>query len=206
MKNIKHLFTNIALLLMSLSAYSQYSNDTYTVGITGAPSITLDYMRRPGELETHSFDFDNNLGTYYPDDDGVIRLKLPRGYYQYVVNWRSHDPQNGSFYVSNRNVFFKIEMLPPFCNIDTDKAYKKAHRLLYNKQKKEARELFYSAAMAGNVNAMFDYARMCWNGMGGSKNKNHAYHFINEALKHGHPSAAYYLENFKNKHTWKWYL
>lgn len=203
---MKQLIVISVLLLSSLSSYAQYNDETYTVNITGAPSITLDYMRNPGDMDTHSFDQDNNLGTYYPNDDGVISIELSKGYYQYLVNWNSHGPQNGSFYIKDRNVYFEIRMLPPYCNIDTKKTIEKAYRCLSNKKKKEARELFYIAAEAGNADAMFDYARICWNGIGGGKNKNHAYHYINEALKHGHPLAATYIEHFKDKYVWKWYL
>ena len=31
------------------ASYAQYSDDTYTVNITGAPCIMLDYVYRPGE-------------------------------------------------------------------------------------------------------------------------------------------------------------
>lgn len=204
---MKQLITITALLLSTLSSYAQYGDETYTVNITGAPSITLDYMRNPGEMETHSLDQDNNLGTFYPDTDGVIRIELSKGHYQYFVNWKSGNVQNGSFYISNRNVYFEIRYNPPVFNIDTPKTYSNAYRSLISyKKKKEARELFYIAAEAGHVDAMFDYARMCWNGIGGKKNKNHAYHYINEALEHGHPLAAYYLEHFKDKYVWKWYL
>ncbi len=204
---MKQLIAISVLLLSSLSSYAQYNDETYTVNITGAPSITLDYMRNPGDIESHSFNHEQNLGTYYPGDDGVIHIELSKGHYQYLVNWNSGNVQNGSFYISNRNVYFEVRYFPPVFNIDTPTTYSNAYRSLISyKKKKEARELFYIAAEAGHVDAMFDYARICWNGIGGKKDKNHAYHYINEALKHGHPLAATYIEHFKDKYVWKWYL
>ena len=78
---MKRLIIISLLLLSSLSLYAQYGGETYTVNITGAPSITLDYMRNPGEMEAHSLDQDNNLGTFYPDTDGVIRIELSKGHF-----------------------------------------------------------------------------------------------------------------------------
>lgn len=204
---MKQLFTIVVLLLTTITTHGQYSDDTYTVNITGVSSIVLlgqDYQNTSlFDQEANPFNYASNMGTYYPDTDGVIRIELKKGYYEYITGKQG---LNGSFYISNRNVYFDIMELPPLCGINTRKVIFDAYRCLSNKEKKKARELFQIAADAGNVKAMFDYSRMCYNGMGGGKNKNHAYHYMNEALKHGHHFAAEMLENFNNKRFWKWYL
>lgn len=202
-----NLFLTFVLLMGAMSLYAQYSDDTYTVNITGVSSIVLlgpDYQdTNMFDQESNPFNYANNMGTYYPDTDGVIRIELKRGYYEYITRKQG---MNGSFYISDRNVYFDILELHPLFGINTRKVIFDAYHCLTHKEKKKARELFQVAADAGNVNAMFYYSRMCYNGMGGGKNKNHAYHYMNEALKHGHPVAAYMLENFDDKRTWKWYL
>ena len=156
MKRI-NLILAFILLLGVMTSYAQYSDDNYTVNITGVPYIILDYVYNPGENSDHSFDMDNNLGTYYPGDDGVISIPLKRGHYQYMAVWDDRKMLNGSFYI---------------------------------------------AAEAGDADGMYAYAHMCYNGMGGSKNKNHAYVYMKMALEHGHPYAADKLEHFKNKYQW----
>lgn len=196
------LILTIALLLGAMSLYAQYNGDTYTVNITGAPCIMLDYVYRPGENTDHSFDMDNNLGTYYPDDDGIIRIPLKRGQYQYLVMWENSKPLNGSFYINSRNIYFKIRYLPPYFGVDCRKALDKGYQYFNERKKKEARNMFYIAAEAGDADGMYAYAHMCYNGMGGGKNKNHAYVYMKMALEHGHPYAADKLEHFKNKYQW----
>lgn len=205
MKYTKQVLT-LVLLIGVASSYAQYNNYTYTVNITGVSCITLlgpDYQEtNPYDQETTPFNYENNLGKYYPDSDGVIHIELKRGYYEYVTG---RNGMNGSFYITTRNVYFEILELDPLCGIDSRKLLYEAHRCLSNKQRKKARELFQIAADAGNVKAMFEYSRMCKNGIGGSKNKNHAYHYMNEALKHGHSMASYMLENFDDKRLWMGY-
>lgn len=201
MKQARILLT-IVLLMGAMSSYAQNTNDTYTVNITGAPCIMLDYVYRPGENSDHSFDMDNNLGTYYPDNDGVIRIPLERGFYQYLVIWKSGKPLNGSFYISNRNVYFEIRYLPPYFGVDSRKALDLGYQYFNEKKKKEARNMFFIAAEAGDADGMYAYAHMCYNGMGGKKNKNHAYVYMKMALEHGHPDAADKLEYFNNKYQW----
>lgn len=198
------LLLTIALLIGEMSLSAQNSDDKYTANITGASVLVLDYMLRPGDNDTHPFDRENNLGVFYPDEDGVIRIELSNGYYQYLAKRKGRQPENGSFYISNRNVYFEIRMLPPFCGLDTRKIVNDAYYLLHNKKKKEARELLYTASEGGNVEAMYGYARLCYNGIGGKKNKNHAYHHMKRALERGHPYAGELLENFKDKRLWKW--
>lgn len=185
------------LLSCVITAHAQYSNDTYTVNISGAPCVILDYDHR-------TFDFDNNLGTYYPDDDGVIHINLEKGDYQYMALWKGHEsePLNGTFRIQSRNVYFKINYFPPLFGIDTVKLVEEAVGLYLHKEKKKARRLFQSAADAGNVTAMMYYAKMCRTGQGGSTNKNHAYHYINEAVEHGDTYASYLLDNFNDKRLW----
>lgn len=192
------------LLLTAIVTWGQNNDRTYTVNITGPTELILDYMLRPGDNSTHSFDLENNLGVYYPDKDGIIRIELPNGYYQYLATSGNSQPENGSFYISNRNVYFEVHPFPPFCGLDTQKIVYDAYNLLYHKKKKEARALLYTASEAGNVEAMYGYARLCYNGIGGRKNKNHAYHHMKKALEHGHPYAGRFLENFKDKRLWKW--
>ncbi|MBQ8064715.1 MAG: sel1 repeat family protein [Prevotella sp.] len=193
----------VVLLLSAILTWGQSNDKIYSANITGASVLVLDYMVKPGENDTHPFDRENNLGVFYPDDDGVIRIELPNGYYQYLAKRKGRQPENGSFYISNRSVSFELRMLPPFCGIDTRKMVNDAYYLLHNKKKKEARELLYTASEGGNVEAMYGYARMCYNGIGGSKNKNHAYHHMKRALERGHPHAGELLENFKDKSLWK---
>lgn len=199
MKQVK-LFLTFVLLMGAISLYAQFNNDTYTVNITGAPCIMLDYVYRGNS--DHSFDMDNNLGTYYPDDDGVIRISLKRGFYQYLVIWKNGKPLNGSFYIGSRNVYFEIRYLPPYFGLDSRKALDLGYKYFNEKKKKEARSMFYAAAEAGDADGMYAYAHMCWNGMGGKKNKNHAYVYMKMALEHGHPVAAKKLDHFKEKYQW----
>lgn len=199
---MKHsrLFLVILLLSSVLTAFAQYNNDTYTVNISGASCVILGYDHR-------SFDFDNNLGTYYPDDDGVIRVNLSKGHYQYMAIWKGneHEPLNGTFKISTRNVYFTIDYFPPLFGIDTVKLVEEAVKLYVHNQKKKARGLFQTAADAGNVAAMVYYAKMCRTGQGGSTNKNHAYHYINKAIEHGDTYASYLLDNFNDKRLWNDY-
>lgn len=197
MKQIK-LFCTFIFLLSVMSTHAQYNDGTYTVNISGASCIMLDNDYR-------SFNFDNNLGTYYADDDGVIRINLPKGHYQYMALWKGHEhePLNGTFHISTRNVYFAIDYFPPLFGIDSVKLVEEAIRLYQHKEKKKARGLFQSAADAGNVSAMMYYAKMCRTGQGGSTNKNHAYHYINKAIEHGDTYASYLLENFNDKRLWK---
>ena len=207
MRKQRSFFIIIVLLLTSLSAHAQYGNDTYTLNITGVSSITLlgpEYQNtNPYDKDTNPFNYENDMGTYYPDADGVIRIELKRGYYEYITD---NSGMNGSFYINTRNIYFDIYDLPTLYGVDSRKKYIEAYRCLTHKEKKRARELFQVAADAGNVKAMHAYARMCYNGMGGGKNKNHAYHYMVEAQKHGDPLASYLLENFKDNRAWKWYL
>jgi len=204
---MKNFLSIVVLLLSTVTAQGQYGNNTYTVNITGGSSITLfypsDYHASRISSEAGPFDGVNIMGTYYPDTDGVIRIELTKGYYEYITEKQG---MNGSFTISRRNVYFDIFDLPPLHGIDTGKLLFQAYRCLSDKQTKKARQLFQTAADAGNVKAMFAYARMCYNGMGGRKNKNHAYHYIMEAQKHGDSMASYLLENFNDKRSWKWYL
>ncbi len=204
---MKTLISIIVLLLSTITAQGQYANNTYTVNIPGVSSIILfypsDYDASRSSSEAGPFDGANIMGTYYSDIDGVIRIELTKGYYEYITE---KNGMNGSFLISDRNVYFNILELPPLFSIDTGKVLSQAYQYLSNKQKKRARELFQIAADAGNVKAMFTYARMCYNGMGGGKNKNNAYHCIVEAQKHGDSIASYFLENFKDKRIWKWHL
>lgn len=201
MKRI-NLFLAFILLLGVMTSYAQYSDDNYTVNITGVPYIILDYVYNPGENSDHSFDMDNNLGTYYPGDDGVISIPLKRGHYQYMAVWDGRKMLNGSFYIDRRNVYFKVRYFPPYFGIDSRKALDKGYQYFNDKKKKDARKMFYIAAEAGDADGMYAYAHMCYNGMGGSKNKNHAYVYMKMALEHGHPYATDKLEHFKNKYQW----
>lgn len=193
-------FLVILLFVCVLSTYAQYNSETYTVNISGVSCIILGNDHR-------SFDFNNNLGTYYADDDGVIRVNLPKGHYQYMALWKGHEhePLNGTFHISTRNVSFKIDYFPPLFGIDTVKLVEEAVRLYQHNEKKKARGLFQSAADAGNVTAMMFYAKMCRTGQGGSTNKNHAYHYINKAIEHGDTYASYLLDNFNDKRLWNDY-
>lgn len=199
MKQVK-LFLTFVLLMGAISLYAQFNDDTYTVNITGAPCIMLDNVYRGNS--DHSFDMDNNLGTYYPDDDGVIRVSLKKGFYQYLVLWNGEKPQNGTFYITNRNVYFDIRYFPPYFGVDTRKTLDKGYMYFNSKKKKDARKLFYITAESGDADGMYAYAHMCYNGMGGKKNKYHAKLYMQKALEHGHPYAADKLEHFKEKYQW----
>lgn len=202
MNTIKNMLS-ILLMCNIVFLYAQDHN-YHTAHISGAKCIIVDYYIDPyNSLRNKRFDFDNNLGTYYLGDDGVIHIELPDGYYQYMAVWENHEPQHGSFHLFNRDIYFEINLLPPFCGLDTEKMVSKACSLAYEGHLKEARALFYDAANSGNVEAMFHYSTMCRIGEGGKTDKNHALHWMKRALERGHPYASHFLQNFDDKKFWK---
>jgi hypothetical protein len=136
MKYTKQVLT-LVLLIGVASSYAQYNNDTYTVNITGVSCITLlgpDYQETyPYGQETTPFNYENNLGKYYPDNDGAIHIELKRGYYEYVTG---RNGMNGSFYITTRNVYFNILELDHLCGIDSRKLLYEAHRCLSNNKER----------------------------------------------------------------------
>lgn len=126
--------------------------------------------------------------------DGTISLALPPGYYHYLATSPGKKSQNGSFFIhsrkANMDTNFEVRLITPdpgcSCNAyDSEKLVYKGYDLLYEKEKKKARKVFYVAAMEGNATAMWKYAQMCEEGIGGKKNKNHATYWYRQAASHG---------------------
>jgi len=190
---MKKIFVFTMLLLSIIKVQGQL----YTVSMIGAFCVTL-YENRM------YFNDDNILGTYYQDENGIIRINLGPGCYQYIATERGTTKgMNGSFYV-NRNIDIEIHMIPELYGIETERCNYKAYQLLQDGKKKKARELYLVSAQAGNVSAMFNLARMLYNGMGGRKDKAQAYYWMTEAMKRGNTNANRMLEKFEDKYFWKW--
>ena len=195
--NMKRILLLAFTFLSTIIAQGQYKED-YTVNITGVPCVVL--------FEDGIFvDYDNDHGTFYPDDDGVIRISLPPGRYQYIAKQLNMTQgMNGSSQIFKNDIAFEIQMIPHLYGIETEKCNFKAYQLMKEGKKKKARELNLVAAQAGNVTAMFDYARMCYNGIGGKNDKGQAYYWMTEAQKRGNTHAARLIEHFDDKSFWKW--
>lgn len=190
--------------IMNVSA--QNSDNFYIVNITGAESILLN------KVDYNSFDYgiDHSFvyGTVYPNQNGVISLNLPRGQYEYIAEAHEMRSQHGTFYVSNRNINFDVvfrQVATAQQELQsTRQMVRDADKCIDNKKYKQARELYFMAALDGNADAMYCLAFMLKNGVGGGKDKRQAVFWLQQALAHGHYAAQDRLEYFHEK--WRWGL
>ena len=173
-----------------------YVNVTFPSNVEGNITFFKTEGRR-GEMPSEEFaaymrgPFRTGLG-------GTISLALPPGYYQYIAYAPGNKSVNGSFFIrsysANLDTSFDVILLSPDrgCDIydafDGEALVRKGYELL-DKKKKDARKVFYVAAMEGNATAMWKYAQMCEEGKGGRKNKNHATYWYQQAAKHGESYA-----------------
>lgn len=191
--------------LISLSMKGQGNADFYVANITGASSVMLN------KVDNRSFDYgiDHRFvyGTIYPNESNAFRLNLPRGEYEYIAYKDGRKAKHGTFYISNRDVYFDVQL-----NIiarSTDDEIRSSRQMvhdgnsaIYEKEYKKARELFHLAAIDGNADGMYNYAFMLKNGVGGRKDKEQAFFWLKEALRHGHYTAEERLRHFNEK--WRW--
>ena len=174
-----------------------YVNVTFPSNVEGNITFYMDEGRR-GEKPTEEFAA-YMRGPFTTGFGGTISLALPPGYYQYIAYAPGKKSVNGSFYIrnyaANLDTSFDIVLLSPDrgCDIydafDGEALVRKGYDLLYNKKKKDARKVFFVAAKEGNATAMWKYAEMCEEGIGGKKNKNHATYWYRQAAKHGESYA-----------------
>lgn len=159
-----------------------FKNTKYNFRAQEPSADFAEYMKGP---------FTTGLG-------GTISLALPPGYYHYLATSPGKKSQNGSFFIhsrkANMDTRFEIRLMAPdpgcSCDAyDSEKLVSKGYDLLYDKEKKKARKVFYVAAMEGNATAMWKYAQMCEEGIGGRKNKNHATYWYRQAASHGESYA-----------------
>jgi len=206
MRNYLFTIMATAFLMVSISGRGQQASNFYTANITGASSILL------GKVDYDSFDYgiDHRFvyGTVYPDESGVICLNLPRGQYEYIAFRDGMKSKHGTFYISDRNIYFDVQLSPFLPELEDEEIYssrqlvRDGNSAIDKKQYKKAREMFRQAAVDGNADGMYNFAFMLKNGVGGKRDKQMAYYWLKQALEHGHPYAGIRLDNFDQK--WEW--
>lgn len=180
--------------------------DFHVANITGASSIMLN------KVDYGSFDYGINhrfvYGTVYPDESGVIHLNLPRGEYEYIAYGDGMESKHGTFYISNRDTYFDVKLSPNAIVFEEEGLYSSrqlvhdGNTAISEKEYKKAREMFRQAAIEGNADGMYNYAFMLKNGVGGCKDKGHAFFWLKQALAHGHYTAEQRLDYFNEKWSW----
>lgn len=195
----------ICFFLISLSMKGQGNADFYVANITGASSIMLN------KVDYRSFDYgiDHRFvyGTVYPDESGNFRLNLPRGEYEYIAYGDGMRSKHGTFYISNRDISFDVQL--SVITSASEDELRSSRQMVHDgnsaineKEYKKARELFRLAAIDGNADGMYNYAFMLKNGVGGRTDKEQAFFWLKEALRHGHYAAEERLQYFNEK--WRW--